>query len=231
MCQGWPTLRGPCAVQSGWSAPWYPGEGRRDSGRDWPTQHTCAEGWQSPRTPHQGWQLPELPQPPWPTTFWGQPLGPALCHGTAYSDGLELSAGNLTREVWLLLVQNRSLQGLVSVELRREHICINKENSETSFQCLVCSTEGFRIEWGYPAKGTTVLPDTEQETKVSSLVPSFPPFFLQPVLLLVNFTWNFSWSCYSILCPLLPPDSGYRLAWLLLLLLSRFSRVRLCGTP
>ena len=75
---------------------------------------------------HLGWQHPELPRPHQPTTFWAQSL--AL---------LFFALGQLTVMDWncllgiyqgsvTFLVQNGSLQGLVSVELGREHICINE---------------------------------------------------------------------------------------------------------
>ena len=71
MCQGWPTLQGPCAVQSGWSWPWCPGEGRKDS---WHTQHACGMGQQPPGLLHQCWRHPKLPQTPQPSYFRAQPL-------------------------------------------------------------------------------------------------------------------------------------------------------------
>ena len=226
MCRGWPTLRGPCAVQSGWSGPWCPGEGRRDSDRDWPAQHTCEEEWQSPRDSTTSWQHPELPQPPWPTTFWGQPLGPSSLPWDSLQWGTgivcwEFDLGSVTAvsAEWISAgaCQCRTWEGT--------HIH-QQENSETSPICFLPMSSllyrGFNNRMRSPSKRNRcssrhrarnlgVFHSASLSPILPSTNPSFGQLYLKFLLILL---FHFVSTIATWFRP--PP---------------RFSCVWLCATP
>ena len=97
-------------------------------------------------------------------------------------------------------MQNRSLQGLVSVELRREHICINKENSETSPICFLPMSSLFyrgfnnrmrspsqrnRCSSRYRARNLGVFHSASLSPILPSTNPSFGQFYLKFLLILL----------------------------------------------
>ena len=97
-------------------------------------------------------------------------------------------------------MQNRSLQGLVSVELGREYICINKENSETSLICFLPMSSLFyrgfknrmrlpskrnRCSSRYRARNQGVFLSAFLSPILPSTSPSFGQFYLKFLLILL----------------------------------------------
>ena len=91
------------------------------------TQHMCAEAVPLLTQPRlQGWQHPELPPSPQLTTFWGQPLAPCSLPWDSLQWCTEIVCWEFYQGSVATRVQNGSLQGLASVELGKEGVCINK---------------------------------------------------------------------------------------------------------
>ena len=118
-CWGWPTLWGLCAVQSGWSGSWSLEKAEETHIDLTHTTHVC-KGAAVPQAPTLSLKAPSSPSTS-PTPHLLSPTPRTLLFAMG-----ELKMMSFIRWLRLLLSEEWISAGL-SVDLGREHVCINEQ--------------------------------------------------------------------------------------------------------